>query len=115
MGRKLGSKLPTVFEAPQKLSILPILGNADNAQIGFGVGNDVLKILPRAGDDKDLPRQSVGIKAQRDGADDLMHIQILGNLFGIQQVADVATVALIPAKAVHVGGGLFHFLHKGSG
>ena len=59
-------------------------GYKDDAQIGFGVGIHILEILAGAGDDKDLTDDGSGIKAQRNGADHVIQIQIFSNFLGIQ-------------------------------
>ena len=114
VGGKLGGEFASVLVAPQQLGSLAILGNADDAQIGFGITLDVLEILAGTGDDKDLTDDGSGIKAQRNGADDMVQVEVLSYFIGIQQAADVAAVALIPAKTVHICSGFPHLLHKGS-
>ena len=88
VGRKFGSELAAVLVTPEQLSGLPIRCNADNAQISFRIIIDVLEILTGAGNDKDFADDRSGIKAQRDGADNVVQIQIFGNLIFIQQILE---------------------------
>ena len=114
VGRQFGGELAAVLVAPQKLRGAAIRGDADDAQLGFRVIADVLKILAGAGDDEDLSRQGLCVEADGDSADDMIQIQIDSHHLFVQHIADVAAVALIPAQAVHIGGGFLHFLHKRS-
>ena len=114
MGWELGGEFAAVGVAPQQLSSLTVGSNANDAQIGFRVCVHILEILAGSGDDEDFADDSGGVKAQRDGTDDAPQVEVLGDFIGIQQVADIAAVALVPAQTVHIRGGFPHFLHKGS-
>ena len=115
VGGQLGGELAAVLVAPQQLGGGAVLGDADDAQIVLRVLLHILEVFAGAGDDKVLADEGSGVKAGGDGADDVVHVQVLGNLGLAEQVADIAAVALVPAHAVHVGGGALHLLHKGSG
>ncbi len=114
VGGEFGGKLSAVGVAPQQFRSLTVGSDADNAQIALGVGIHILKILARAGDDEDFARNRGHVKAQRDGAPDCIQVKVLPYFGFVQQIADVAAIALIPAKAVHIRGSFPHFLHKGS-
>jgi len=74
----------------------------------------ILEIFARAGYGKDLADQFCCIEAHRDGADYIAQVKVLCHLALLQHMADVATVTVIPAQTVHIGGISFHFLYRGS-
>src|SRR5699024_8161375 len=112
-GGQLAGEPAAVLVAPQQFGGGAVGGDSDDPEVGLGVLLHIFEVFAGAGDDEVLAGQGLGVKAGGDGAQHLAGVQILRHLFFPQQAADVAAVALVPAQAVHVGGGLFHFLHKG--
>ena len=97
----IGGKLATILVAPQQFGGLAVFCDTHDTQIGLGITVNILEILAGAGDDKNLTDDRSGIKAQRNRANHIVQIQVFPYFLGIQQVADVAAVALVPAEAVH--------------
>ena len=54
MGRELGGEPAAVLIAPQQLGSLAVGCNTDDAQIGFRIIVDILKVFAGTGDDEDL-------------------------------------------------------------
>ena len=115
MGGEFGGKLAAVLITPQQLGKLPVGSDADNAQIGFRIGIHVLEILAGACDNENLANDIGSVKAQRNGTDDFVQVQVFPDFLSIQQVADVAAVTLVPAQTVHIRGSFPHFFYKGRG
>ena len=90
------------------------IANTENAEILLGIDLHVLKVLTGACNDKDLAKECRRVKSERNLADDLVQIKILPHLLFVKQVAYVSTVALVPAKAIHICGRMLHFPYKGS-
>ena len=108
-----------VLEAPQKLDVLAALADADDAEVALGILFHVLEVLARTRDDEDLAfeRGSVEVNFidahERDDALHFGEVEIFRDFFLFQQIANVAAVSLVPAEAVHIGGGFTHFAHEG--
>ncbi len=115
VGGKLGGELASVAVAPEQLRRLAAVGEADKAKIHDGGILDVLEIFSGAGDKEVFPFQLRGGKAGGDGTQDLVGVQVFLHFRLVQQQADVAAVALIPAVVIHVRGGADHLHHKGRG
>lgn len=72
LSRELRGKLASVLITPQQLGGLTIGSDANDAQIGLGIGIHVLEVFASACDDENLADDGGGIKAQGDGADDVI-------------------------------------------
>ena len=113
VGGELAGELAAAGEAPQQLGGLAPLTEADEPQVVGGVVLHVLEILARTRHQEILSLQRRGLKPGGDVPEHRVHVQILRYLRLVQQPADVAAVALIPAVLVHVGAGAHHFHQKG--
>ena len=58
VGRKFGGELAAVGVAPQQLGSLSVGSDADDAQVGLGIGVHVLEVFAGAGDNENLANNS---------------------------------------------------------
>ena len=110
---QLGSEFAAVLIAPKEFRRGAVLSDTDDAEIGFGIALHVFEIFASARDDENLTDERRGVEARRNGAENFREVEIFRHFLFVEQIADIAAVPFVPAKTVHIGGGLAHFLHKG--
>ena len=112
------SRSAAVLKAPQQLYFLAALAYADNTKVGFGVVLHIFEVLARARDYEYLAFKRACVEVhfvhahKGYGADDFVQVKILRHFFLFKKIADVAAVALVPAKTIHIRCRFAHLAHE---
>ncbi len=112
VGGQLAGEAAPVGVTPQELGRRAVPVQPEEPQVVLRVALYVLEVLARAGDQEIPPGQGGDGEPRGDLPQDPAQVQVRAHLVLVQQQADVAAVALVPAQPVHVGGGMYHFLQK---